>query len=219
MDYKPVYRLEQVIKNIATYNEQKSEPALLGVMSYVRDWYAVRVKAGGWLFAPSKFIGYQDMDHARYGLDKRKVLRKRLDGRETEKSLAEWFVELSPSSGLAVTLLDELKRVLASHGKPLNARACIHVLKEEAQTASMDARRSGTRLVGLSRITADPAILGGKPCIRGMRIRVADVLEMLALGATRAAILEDYPYLEDEDITAALEYAMSSVDHRLIKAA
>ena len=219
MDFKPVYRLEQVIKNIQTYNDQMVEPALLGVMSYVRDWYAVRDDAGGWLFAPSKFIGYQDMDHARYGLDKGKKLRKRLDGRETEKSLAEWFVELKASNALAAALLDELKRVLAGCGKPLNARACIHVLKEEAQAASMDRRRSGTQLIGLSRITADPAILGGKPCIRGMRIRVADVLEMLALGATRATILEDYPYLENEDITAALEYAMSSVDHRLIKAA
>jgi uncharacterized protein (DUF433 family) len=71
----------------------------------------------------------------------------------------------------------------------------------------------------LWRITSDPAILAGKPCIRGMRIRVADILEMLALGATRQEILVDYPYLEDGDITAALEYAMSTVDHRLIKAA
>lgn len=71
----------------------------------------------------------------------------------------------------------------------------------------------------LWRITSDPAILAGKPCIRGMRIRVADILEMLALGATRQGILEDYPYLEDGDITAALEYAVTNVNHRLIKVA
>lgn len=69
------------------------------------------------------------------------------------------------------------------------------------------------------RITADPSILAGKPCIRGMRIRVADILEMLAVGAARKDILNDYPYLEDGDITAALEYAVGAVDHRLIKAA
>jgi putative addiction module CopG family antidote len=69
------------------------------------------------------------------------------------------------------------------------------------------------------RITADAGILAGKPCIRGMRIRVADILEMLAHGASRADILADFPYLEDGDITAALDYAASAVDHRLIKAA
>jgi uncharacterized protein (DUF433 family) len=62
-------------------------------------------------------------------------------------------------------------------------------------------------------------MLSGKPCIRGLRIRVADILEMLALGATRKQILEDYPYLEDGDITAALEFAVGAVDHRLVKAA
>ncbi|MEL6366194.1 MAG: DUF433 domain-containing protein [Pseudomonadota bacterium] len=57
------------------------------------------------------------------------------------------------------------------------------------------------------RITVDPEVCFGKPCIRGLRVRVADVLEMLAAGATREAILTDYPYLEDADVTAALNYA------------
>lgn len=65
------------------------------------------------------------------------------------------------------------------------------------------------------RITIDPGVCGGRPCIRGLRIRVADVLDMLAGGATRAEILADYPYLEDEDITAALEYAATKWDHQL----
>lgn len=69
------------------------------------------------------------------------------------------------------------------------------------------------------RITADANVLAGKPCIRNMRIRVADILEMLAHGASRADILADFPYIEDGDITAALDYAASAVDHRLIKAA
>lgn len=59
----------------------------------------------------------------------------------------------------------------------------------------------------LDRITLDPQQCGGRPCIRGLRVRVKDVLDMLAGGATRAEILRDYPYLEDEDITAALEFA------------
>jgi uncharacterized protein (DUF433 family) len=69
------------------------------------------------------------------------------------------------------------------------------------------------------RITIDPGVCGGRPCIRGLRIRVTDILDMLAGGATRAEILADYPYLEDEDITAALEYAARATDHPVISAA
>ena len=64
-----------------------------------------------------------------------------------------------------------------------------------------------------NRITSNPAICLGKPCIRGMRIRVKDVLDLLASGASRLEILKDYPYLEDEDISAALAYAASQSDH------
>lgn len=70
----------------------------------------------------------------------------------------------------------------------------------------------------ISRITTDPDICGGRPCIRNMRIRVSDILDLLAAGETRAAILADYPYLEDEDITAALEYASIASSHRVIAA-
>jgi uncharacterized protein (DUF433 family) len=72
---------------------------------------------------------------------------------------------------------------------------------------------------GQERITVDPDICGGRPVIRGMRIRVSDILDLLASGADRAEILADYPYLENEDITAALEYAARSVEHRVIRAA
>lgn len=70
----------------------------------------------------------------------------------------------------------------------------------------------------LSRITSDPQICGGRPIIRGMRIRVSDILDMLANGASRAEILRDYPYLQDEDISAALDYAARVSDHPLIRA-
>jgi uncharacterized protein (DUF433 family) len=70
----------------------------------------------------------------------------------------------------------------------------------------------------LSRITIEPGKMGGRPCIRRMRIRVMDILDMLADGATRAEILGSYPELEDEDITAALIYASRATDHRVIAA-
>ena len=63
------------------------------------------------------------------------------------------------------------------------------------------------------RITVDPGHCGGRPCLRGLRIRVKDVLELLAAGANREEILADYPLLESEDITAALEYAARQSDH------
>lgn len=59
----------------------------------------------------------------------------------------------------------------------------------------------------LDRITFDPNILGGKACIRGMRISVSLVVNLVANGMSRQEILEAYPDLEDEDITQALKYA------------
>ena len=71
----------------------------------------------------------------------------------------------------------------------------------------------------LQRITTDPEVCGGRPCIRGLRIRVRDILELLASGASQEEILEDYPYLEAEDIQAALAYAARQADHTVIDVA
>jgi uncharacterized protein (DUF433 family) len=71
----------------------------------------------------------------------------------------------------------------------------------------------------MQRITFNPNQCGGRPCIRGLRIRVKDVLDMLAGGATEAEILESYPYLERADIQASLEYAAAQVDHAVISLA
>jgi len=59
----------------------------------------------------------------------------------------------------------------------------------------------------LTRITRDPAVMGGKPCIRGMRVTVGTVVGLVAAGRTREEILREYPYLEAEDIAEALSYA------------
>ncbi|MDX2377649.1 DUF433 domain-containing protein [Microbacterium sp. LRZ72] len=59
----------------------------------------------------------------------------------------------------------------------------------------------------LDRIVIDPDVVHGRPAIRGTRMRVADVLSLLASGATTAEILQDYPYLTADDIAACLEYA------------
>jgi uncharacterized protein (DUF433 family) len=66
----------------------------------------------------------------------------------------------------------------------------------------------------LERITHDPAVMGGKACIRGLRVTVGLILGLLASGKTRERILEAYPYLEAEDIDAALAYAAWRLEER-----
>ena len=66
------------------------------------------------------------------------------------------------------------------------------------------------------RITFNSSQCGGRPCIRGMRIRVKDVLDLLAAKVPREEILEDYPYLEEADIDACLDYAAKEVDHPVL---
>ncbi len=68
----------------------------------------------------------------------------------------------------------------------------------------------------LNRITSNPRQCGGRPCIRGMRIRVKDILDMLAGGASEPDILSNYPYLEPDDIRACLEYAAAQIDHAVV---
>jgi len=70
----------------------------------------------------------------------------------------------------------------------------------------------------LARITSDPAKFGGRPCIRGLRIRVVDVLDLLSAGLSHAEIVEELPDLEPDDIKAALAFASRRVDHPLIAA-
>lgn len=71
----------------------------------------------------------------------------------------------------------------------------------------------------LDRITIDPAQCGGRPCIRGMRIRVKDVLDMLAGSASQEEILEDFPDLEADDIRACIAYAAQYLDHSVLRSA
>lgn len=71
----------------------------------------------------------------------------------------------------------------------------------------------------MERITINPRQCGGRPCVRGMRIRVKDVLEMLAGGAKEEEILADFPDLQREDIQACIAYAARYLDHTVVVAA
>ncbi len=66
------------------------------------------------------------------------------------------------------------------------------------------------------RITFNPDQCGGRPCIRGFRLRVTDVLDMLASGASTEEILADYAFLQIEDIRACLRYASAQIDHPVL---
>jgi uncharacterized protein (DUF433 family) len=85
--------------------------------------------------------------------------------------------------------------------------------------AALTVRVTGIRLPAMDRITFNPNQCGGRPCIRGMRISVKDVLYLLAAGVSEAEVLADFPYLEKEDIRACLAFAASEADHPILVAA
>ncbi len=68
------------------------------------------------------------------------------------------------------------------------------------------------------RITIDPDQCGGRPCVRGMRIRVTDVLDLYSSGLTASQILEEMPDLEEDDLKACLRYASKHIDHPVLAA-
>lgn len=91
------------------------------------------------------------------------------------------------------------------HVATVEAKVFLSVLKSAPMSTEL-----------LNRITSNPRQCGGRPCIRGMRIRVKDILDMLAGGASEAEILADFPYLEPDDIRASLEYAAAQIDHAVV---
>lgn len=93
---------------------------------------------------------------------------------------------------------------------------CYSVFSEVQCTGKFDLIFMKTEL--LQRITIEPGKCGGRPCIRGMRIRVQDILDMLAAGTSEEEILRDYPYLERDDIRAAITYAAAYLNHTVVPA-
>jgi len=71
----------------------------------------------------------------------------------------------------------------------------------------MHRRAGGGKVKELTRITTSPAVMGGKPCIRGLRVTVGTIVGLVAAGRSKAEILKLYPYLEEPDIAEALSYA------------
>jgi uncharacterized protein (DUF433 family) len=209
-----VATLEQARNNVLRYwEEMPKSPSLQDFMSYARGWYACRNEAGTWALAPSKFVGYADNDPDIY-----RRSHEQRDGRLTERLLRQWFANIPPGTPIYEELMNALAEMFARSGKAPNKRVHLHVLQSDL-TVSMPTENRETQESKhelLKRVTFDPAVLGGRPAIRGLRISVSDVLELLAAGVSREEILTDFPYLEEDDISAALEYAARAVDHRVI---
>jgi uncharacterized protein (DUF433 family) len=207
---------DEALANIARYQrEAMNNPNLLQRASYVRSWYAERDRSGSWLLAPSKFVGYRYATAKAYLADSGASGDR--DGRQTERILSEWFSPVPEGSALAAELQTALKSFLGRAGYSPNAAARINVQTPELDRLTLAVWPAAVRLP--DRISVDPQICGGRPCIRGTRVRVSDIVAMMAHGATRAEILADYDYLTDADLAAALAYAAEAADHRVIRAA
>jgi uncharacterized protein (DUF433 family) len=208
--------LEEARSNIARYqDEAAADPRLMERAAYARSWYADRDEHGSWRFAPSKFVGYRYASAQDYLADSGASGDR--DGRQTERILAAWFEPVPERTALAAELHAALQSFLARAGRSANAAARINVEKAEVHKVASTSRPSAANL--LERISVDPQICGGRPCIRGTRVRVSDIVAMMAHGASRAEILADYDYLADHDLSAALVYAAEAADHRVIRAA
>lgn len=181
----------------------------------VHAWYAVRA-ANGWAFGPSKFIGYRKNNADQY--IRTSTAEGGAHGGTTERELRKWFTAVDLQTPLGQELLAALRDLLRTWGRTPRAGVRISVLWSEQTVPPPGVERNGESDFR-DRVTSDPAIAGGRPCIRGTRMRVSDIVDMLAAGATSAEVLEDYPYLAPEDISAALAYAARATDHRVIIAA
>ena len=203
---------DQAIANILRYRAELDSARrgadLRKLMSRVHAWYAARPDGGQWHFAPSKFVGYSNNSAETYFREKQ--VR---DGRQTERILRRWFHTIDPGTHQADLLNRELRSFLSDYGHPAPRKGARISIPAEIFDRIADAPESSGR-VGI-----DPAVCAGRPHIRGTRVRVSDILQLLASGATAAEILDDYPYLEEADLSAALAYGATAIDHRVVVAA
>lgn len=211
---KPVTNPEQVISNTRRFAEEvAASPLLQARLGTVHAWYALRLEDGTWTFAPSKFVGYQDNTAEAYLASH----QTGANGGRTEQVLAKWFSPVDPTSRPGLELRQVLREFLARWGRTPRSDARISVVSGPLRGAAAVESRPDEAL--LARVSSDPEICGGRPCIRGTRMRVSDIVELMAHGVSEEEILADYPYLSRHDIRAALAYAARIADHRVIRAA
>lgn len=155
--------------------------------------------------------------------------------------LGDWAWELARTTGLGVGNSKTSSSETAIHGPPLPSTTYSsalhrHLEPRGTQRPNDFAMAWGRRWTSsisrvprvysrpmsralLERITIEPGKCGGRPCLRGQRMRVSDLLELLANGASFEEILDDYPALEREDILAAIAYAAVQTSHAVVRVA
>lgn len=100
----------------------------------------------------------------------------------------------------------------------MGLEATKHIHRRASASSTLFEMLDGAMAHWQERITFNPKQCGGRPCIRGMRIRVTDVLDLLLAGLSTPQILDEMPDLEAEDIDAAIRFARSRIDHPVIVA-
>lgn len=207
-----VKSFEEAAFQIRRYaNGIADSPQLSALMRRHRAWYAIKDEDGSWLFGPSKFVGNAEVDPDTFAGDE-----ARQSGGETERILGEWFQPVPQETPLYRELKQAFDVFANRFGKSANRAWRVSIAKPEFSHETQPALQLP---LSDERIAFDPNICGGRARIAGTRIRVADIVAMIAEGASRDEILEDYPYLADADIAAALAYAARSVDHLVLRAA
>jgi len=205
--HRLVASLGAAVENISRYQvDVREEQALAKEMRRVRVWYGIRSEAGAWLFAPSKFVGYADNSGRAHVSE-----RSHRDGGRTEDALRRWFEMVPRDTPLGAELGAALHRFLVDRGHSgpgRKVRICVpRTLLED---------RDGVNGESRGRILFDPSICGGRAHVRGTRVRVTDILDLLASGAAQSDILADYPYLTEADLRAALAFGAAAAGHRVV---
>jgi uncharacterized protein (DUF433 family) len=201
--------------NILRFVEElRQAPGLQSRLGTFKVWYAIQNTNETMNFAPSKFIGRRKntaVAHLREsgGSGKR-------HGNDGKKILDQWFVDVPITSAQHRHLWNALSTLYASYGKTPNAGARFRL---PGGKADIEKKHFNPSYPSDDLIVYDPEICNGKPTLKGTRIRVVDVLQLLAGGETVDSILQDYPSLQRFHIDAALAYAAIAVDHRVIRAA
>ena len=142
-----------------------------------------------------------------------------MDGRDTEKNMSAMFVEIGPGASAFTELKAALQAFIASIGKRVGRRFKGFRVAPDLLGTFGPVGRSDEEALIASRIVSDPGICGGRPRIRGTRVRVVDIMQMLSGGMQSEDIVVDFPYITQADIAAALAYSAKAVDHAIVRAA
>ena len=193
-------------------DEIEHSPRMQSRLARVHDWYALRVGPKRWAFGPSQFVGRRDNTIKKY-------FETRHEGPVgSERALAPLSTAVDAGSRLEREVISALEEFLARWDRKPRQPCKIRIVSEDEPELTLAPRPTNDQAL-LARISSDPRICGGRPCIKGTRMRVVDIVEALARGASVDQLLRDFDYLTADDIAAALLYSARASDHRVVQTA